>query len=154
MKKALFISFLIIISIQISAQELSDSAKVATTLEEMFTACNSSEPEEGSGTEQIIFDRLAPYIISMSKDDRKRKKMAADYNIPYERRNIDVTGKIIKKWLDEFNYYKIKSYSTQTKDNGEYWHALEVVFDSKEKTVTKIFAFIKIGDSFLLGDID
>ena len=154
MKKILFLSILIIAALQIKAQPLSDSANVSITLEEMFTACNSSEPEAGSGNDEIIFERLAPYIVSMSKDDRKRKKMAADYNIPYERWNIDATGKIIKKWLDDYDNYKITAYLTQTKENGEQWHALELVFTKKEVAAKKIFAFLKIGDSFLLGDID
>ncbi len=154
MKKVLFVSFLLIVFTHIKAQQVSDSAKLATTLEEMFTVCNSSEPEEASGTGEIIFERLAPYIASMSKDERKRKKMAADYNIPYERQNINAIGKNIKKYLDDYDNYKITSYLTQIKKNGEHWHALELVFNKKEKSITKIFAFLKIGDSFLLGDID
>jgi hypothetical protein len=154
MKQLVTLLLFVIIANTINAQSEADSIKVATTLEEIFTVCNSSEPEAAIGNEQIIFERLAPYILCMSYDENRNKKMASDYNIPYDRRMTDQLGGMIKKWLDNYDSYKIGTYMTQTKDNGESWHALNVVFSRGEKKEKVIFAFLKLGDSYLLGDID
>lgn len=154
MKKLLFILLMISITYVSKAQNLTDSIKAATTLEEIFTVCNSSEPEDGSDNHQMIFERLAPYILSMSNDEHRNKKTASDYNIAYERKIVDQLGIMIKKWLENYDSYKILSYSTQTKQNGESWCALDISFKKGEHHEKVIFAFIKLGDSLLLGDID
>ncbi len=154
MKKLFFILILTVISSSFIAQEQTDSMKTATTLEEIFTICNSSQPEEATHDGEIIFERLAPYIVCMCDDKRRDKKMASDYNIPAERKIIDQFGLKIKKLLEDYDNYKITNYLTQTKDNEENWHALEIAFSKNESSKMVIFGFIKLGDSFLLGDID
>lgn len=149
----LFVIFLLFTILDIKAQSTSDSTQLVTTLEELFTVCNSSEPEI-KGSTQIMFDRLAPYLLYCCADEARKGKEAFDYNIADDRRQVDMMGAKIKKWLDDFDSYSIKKYMTQTKSNGNTWHALNVVFKKGEITESKIFAFLKIGDSFLLGDID
>ncbi|NJO87912.1 MAG: hypothetical protein HC831_02335 [Chloroflexia bacterium] len=74
--------------------------------------------------------------------------MAADYNIPAERKIIDQFGAEIKKWLEDYDNYKITKYMTQTKGNGENWHALEIAFSKNKNSKKVIFGFIRLGDSF------
>jgi hemerythrin superfamily protein len=154
MKKLSFTLLISVISISFIGQEQSDSIKAATTLEEIITICNSSGPDEATNDEEIIFERLAPYIVCICEDGRKDKKMASDYNIPAERKIIDKFGTEIKQWLDDYDNYKITKYMTQTKGNEENWHTLEIVFSKNKKNKKVIFGFIKLGDSFLLGKID
>ena len=78
MNKFVFMLVFSLIAVSITSQEQTDSMKVANTLEEIFTVCNSSEPETGSADEAIIFERLAPYIVSMSDNESRNKKKAAD----------------------------------------------------------------------------
>lgn len=147
------IPFFIFIAQDVFAQFESDSIQLVTTLEEMFTVCNSSSPEMES-SDIIIFDRLAPYLLYCCEDKTRKGKEAFDYNKVADRRQVDQMGNTIKDWLDSFDSYTVKKYMTQTKKDGTIWYALAVEFKNKNASEEKIFAFLKIGDSFLLGDID
>lgn len=154
MKQVTIIFLMFLMPFAITAQLKTDSLKVTAALEEIFTVCNSSSHDEGSDKQQIIFDRLAPYILCFSEDVHRNKKAAADYNKPSERKYVNQFGESIKRWLDDYDNYKINNHLTQTKANGENWHALEVEFSKNKKRKKAIFGFMKLGDSFLLGDID
>jgi len=149
----LLVIVLIFTALNIKAQTENDSVQLVTTLEELFTVCNSSEAGVG-GNSEIIFDRLAPYLLYCCADEARKGKEAFDYNIADDRRQVDMLGAKIKKWLDDYDSYTVKKFMTQTKSNGNKWYALNIVFKKGEAKESKIFAFLKIGDHFLLGDID
>lgn len=147
--------FLILLSIifinNIYGQEQSDSLKAATTLEELFTACNSSSPV-GNSEEIIVFDRVAPYIVYNGPDELKNWKIACDYNKLDDRRIVDAFGKQIKNWLDEYESYKLIEHE-HSKEGKIFWHELVVEFENGKHTLKKAFHFIEVGNKYLLGKI-
>lgn len=153
MKTVILLPFFLFIIQDVHAQLESDSIQVVTTLEEMFTVCNSSSPEI-NGSDVIIFDRLAPYLSYCCEDESRKGKEAFDYNKADDRRQVDEIGNKIKNWLESFDSYSVKKYMTQAKKDGTVWYGLVIEFKNKNTNEEKVFAFLKIGGSFLLGDID
>ena len=49
--------------------------------------------------------------------------------------------------------YEIEGYESDEESEGE-WHMLHVRFDTHEMEERRSFAFLPIGGTFLLGDID
>lgn len=147
--------FLVFISIfvinNLHAQEQPDSLKAATTLEELFTACNSSSPQ-GNSEEIIVFDRVAPYIVYNGSDELRNWKIACDYNKLDDRKIVDSFGKQIKNWLDEYESYKLIGHE-HSKEGKLFWHELIVQFEKDKQTLKKSFHFIEVGNKYLLGKI-
>lgn len=150
--RSLLIALFTILITPMFAQEQTDSLKASTTLEELFTACNSSS-HQGDTEDIIVFDRLASYIVFNGEDDDKKWKIACDYNKLDDRKIVDAFGKIVKAWLDDYSSYKITSYEKHIQDGGV-WHVLFVTFVKEKEELNKIFEFIELGDKFLLGNIE
>ena len=104
MKNLFFLLFFVLAVYGLNAQPQTDSTKVVNTLQELFTVCNSAGPE-GEGVGNIVFERVAPHIVYRGKDISQKWKVACDYNKAEDRKHVDLTGKRIKKWLDEIDSY-------------------------------------------------
>jgi hypothetical protein len=152
MKKFLFSVIALFPFLTALAQANADSLAAETTLEELFTVCNSVSPE-GEDTSVVIFERLAPYILFNGNDVTRKNKMACDYNKVDDRKLVDKTGLVIKNWLDVISEFKVVKYQNVKKDNLE-WHILIVSSKPSNKVKDKAFGFIKIKDKFLLGNIE
>lgn len=89
-----------------------DSLAVENTLEELFTVCNSMVGE-GENTYQIIFERLAPYILYTGNDAARNSKDACDYNKTEDRKLVDNMGNKLVNWLEQISVYKVLKFNQQ-----------------------------------------
>jgi hypothetical protein len=137
-----FLSFYVV-----NSQTNKDSLEVTNTLEEIITVCNSALPE-GENQTEIIFERLAPYIVYTGTDAAKNNKVACDYNKSIERKIVDKWGLDLKKWLDLISEYKVTGFKSSKNKDNQLSCTLNVGYKPSGKT--KVFEFIKISDKFLL----
>lgn len=92
---------------------------------------------------------LAQYFCNGKRDK------AADYSNPDDKRNVDELGGRLKTLLDVSQGYDFIKSDTQSKANGEEWVAWQVDFKAAGTTASSlVFGFKKLGDTYLLGDID
>jgi hypothetical protein len=152
MKKFLFALLAILPYFNAMTQSKADSLAVETTMEELFTVCNSVVPE-GEDPNVIIFERLAPYILYSGKDAARNKKSACDYNKVEDRKLVDKIGLDLKNWLDKISEFKVVKYQKTKKDNIDL-HTLSVTHKPANGSKIKMFSFVKIGEKYLLLKID
>jgi hypothetical protein len=152
MKKLLFTIFAFAPVYFLSAQVNADSLDTETTLEELFTVCNSSLPESNNQGE-IIFERLAPYILYVGTDATKNNKSGCDYNKVEDRKLVDKMGYSLKSWLDKISDFKVVKYQKTKKDNLD-WHIIILEYKPLNGGKNKVFSFIKVKDKFLLSKFE
>ena len=152
MRKITFTIFILFSFFRISAQNSADSLAVETTLEELITVCNSVMPEGENGGE-IIFERLAPYVLYTGADAARKNKSGCDYNKVEDRKLVNGTGNTVKNWLEQISDFKVTKYQLVKKDNLD-WHCLTVSFKPVNGGKNKLFYFIKVKDKFLLGKME
>jgi len=130
-----------------------DSVKVAKTLKELLQICktvNFGDPKVGStGT----FYKAAPYIVYRGEDQQRKWKTMADYKKAEDKKGVDEVCYRINSTVNQDSNYRIIKYATEKESEGT-WHVLTVSYLKKGKTKTAIFAFLRIGGRYGLGDID
>jgi len=135
-----------------SAQTNSDSLVVETTMEELFTICNSVVPE-GEIPDEIIFERLAPYILYNGNDAKRKNKTACDYNKVEDRKLVDKIGLSLAKWLENISDFKVVKFEIEKKGNKTYF-ILTINHKPLNNDKDKLFYFVKIQDKFLLDKLE
>jgi hypothetical protein len=152
MKSFLIAIILIMPFISASAQRNADSLEVENTLEELFTVCNSVLPE-GENVADLIFERVAPYILYFGNDASRNYKSVCDYNKTEDRKLVDKIGLELKNWLDQISDFKVIKYQIKHESNFD-WHSLTISYKPASGNNNKIFYFVKLKDKFLLGKIE
>ena len=130
-----------------------DSAQVAKTLKEIFTACLAFDFTDPKVQEMGPFYKAAPYILYRGEDKSRSWKDFANYKNPDERKGVNEVCERINGTVNRDKNFIITKYFTETESEGT-WHVLMVTYDKKGVTKKAAFAFLKIGDKFGLGDID
>lgn len=150
----ILISFSFFLPVCLKAQEVNgDSLNAAKTLKEIFTICRSVNFADPKVIELGLFYKAAPYIIYRGADKNREWKDFANYKNPDERKGVDDICLRINGTVNRDINYKILKYFTEKESEGT-WHVLLVSYDKKGVTKKAVFAFLKIGDRFGLGDID
>ena len=138
----------------VSAQEPAvDSLNVANTLKELFTICRTVDFSDPKVIELGLFYKAAPYIMYHGTDSSRAWKSCANYKNVDERKEVDDICLRINGTVNRDRDFRITRYFTQKEEEGT-WYLLLVAYDKKGVTKTAVFAFLKIGDRFALGDID
>jgi hypothetical protein len=146
--KKLVIAILTFLSFHVAySQTNKDSLEVTNTLEEIITVCNSALPE-GENQTEIIFERLAPYILYKGTDAARNSKVACDYNKSLERNIVNKWGLEIKKWLDLISEYKVIGFKSSKNNENQLSCFLTVSYKPSGKN--KVLEFVKIKDKFLM----
>jgi hypothetical protein len=151
MKASHFFVSLLFLSASFKAKA-QDSARVADTFKELLAICrvDFSDPKV---QELGLFYKAAPHIVYRGDDEKRKWKAAANYADPKEKDQVNHICYKINETVNQDSSYKIVGYITQNESEGK-WHGLMVTYVKKGKEKKAIFAFLKIGDRFLLGDID
>jgi hypothetical protein len=152
MKSLIFTILSLVIFVSVQAQKQSDSVAVYAVLEEVFTVCNSSNPD-GENSEIINFERLSKYILYSGNDAVRKGKLACDYNKPEDHKLVDDAGKKIKTWLDNIENYKLVKYSIK-KEGSSNIYMLLLTCKTTDAKKEKMFSFIKINENYLLSEIN
>jgi hypothetical protein len=132
----------------------SDSAQVAKTLHDLLRICRTVDFADPNVTKLGTFYKAAPYIVYRGDDKSRAWKVMADYTKEYDRKGVDDICERINRTANRDSAgYKITKYITKKESEGT-WHVLMVTYKVKGIEKNAIYAFLKIGNKFGLGDID
>ena len=132
---------------------VADSLKLVKTFKELLTICRTVDFADPKVKELGLFYKAAPYVIYQGEDKNREWKDFANYKNEPERKGVDETCLRINGTVNRDQSYKIEGYLTKNESEG-IWHVLLISYLKKGVTKKMIFAFLKIGDRFGLGDID
>ena len=131
-----------------------DSTQLAKTLHELLLICRSVNFADPKVTKLGTFYNAAPYIVYRGDDKKRAWKVIADYTNEYEKKGVDdICERINRTANQDSSGYKIIKYFTEKESEGT-WHVLMVSYKKKGVEKTAAYAFLKIGNKFVLGDID
>jgi hypothetical protein len=149
----LLMPFMIGFHLKVQAQK-ADSAKVANTLHELLRICRSVDFTNPNVTQTGIFYKAAPYVVYRGEDKKRAWKSMANYKNEQEKNGVDKVCERINRTVNQDSAgYKITGYKTEKESEGV-WHVLMVSYRVKDIEKKAVFAFLKIGNQFGLGDID
>lgn len=152
--KHIVIIFLSVFSIRSNAQESKDdSTKVVNTFRQLLSICKNANLSDNQSFNKGPFAKAAKYFIYRGDDKKRAWKEFSNYNNAEDRENIDKACFRINRTINQASTYKIIKYFTKTESEGK-WHAIVVSYKKNGKDKEALFAFLKIGSRFGLGDID
>lgn len=150
MKRLLFICFCLYSSAK--AQQ-ADSLKVVTAFRELLQICRTVDFNDPKVRTEGIFYKAARYIVYRGADKKRNWKSMANYANAEEKKGVDEVCYRINASVNRDSNYHIIKYETQKESEGV-WHVLVVSYLKKGVQKEAIFAFLKIGGRYGLGDID
>lgn len=156
MKTKYFIITLVAIAtiFQAKAQKSStDSSQVAIKLKKLLTICKTVDFANKKVTDSGLFYKAAHYIVYRGEDKKRAWKDVSNYNDKEEKKHVDEVCYRINSSINQDSTYKIVKYFTEKESEGT-WHVLMVTYKRKGVEKKTAFAFLKINNSFCLGDID
>ena len=131
-----------------------DSAAVAKTLHDLLRICRTVDFADPNVTKLGTFYKAAPYIVYRGDDKKRAWKVMSDYTNDYEKRGVDDVCERINRTANlDSTGYKITKYIAEKESEGT-WHVLMVSYKVKGVDKKAVYAFLKIGNKFGLGDID
>ena len=141
MKTTAVLVLFLLFSVSLQAQNRRDKRKVKATIQKMFSIV-----EEGKSME------LAKYIVYRGDDrDRKWKDYCRYENLQEKHQVQSIHQRIVDRYLP-YDYKFIK-FLSQKESEGE-WLVWQLNFQTDKGLKEVYFAFLKVGDKYLLGDID
>lgn len=126
-------------------EEMPPPASVVHAFEQLVTAASRDKK---------TVDAFAALVVARGDDEDREWKAPADPNRPDERRFVESALESIRTLMEASRGdFEIEGYESEEESEGT-WHVLRVRFDTHEMEEHRSFAFLPIGGSFLLGDID
>ena len=155
MKTARFtvLFFLLAVPAILAAQTPADSLKVVKTMKALLAICKSVDLNDPKTTSLGAFYKAAPYIIYHGDDKQRAWKEVCNYANADDKKGVDEACYIINQTIGLDANYRVVKYTTKKESEG-LWHVLFVTYKKKAVQKKAIYAFLKIGDRFGLGDID
>jgi len=142
MKKFLILLFTCLVFQSAFATNPENEEALKQEFEKMLEYCRSSQD-----------DKVANYIVYRGDDEARNWNDALNYEDESEREKIVRFRKdIVKDYLKYTNIEYLK-YMEQ-EQNGKMWYVLQVKFSNETENETVYFAFLKINENFVIGDID
>jgi hypothetical protein len=152
MKSKYFFISLVFIFLTLAAKA-QDSAKVADSFKELLLICKNVDFGDPKVQELGLFYKAAPFIVYQGDDEKRKWKTPANYNNSKEKEQVNNICYKINETVNQDSSYQIIKYLTQNESEGK-WHVLLINYVRKGKERKAVYAFLKIDDKFLLGDID
>jgi hypothetical protein len=133
----------------IACGEKSDEESVKDTAKTLIETVKKLDVEGTIEDNEEYFRVVAPHLAYRGPDKNRSWKDGLNYDNPDEREMIaDYMEDIYDMFrgVDNYTFGKIE---TETESEGT-WYILEINI----KSSTRYFAFLKVNDTFILGDID
>ena len=131
-----------------------DSAQVTKTLHELLRICRTVNFADPNVIKLGTFYKAAPYIVYRGDDKSRSWKVMSDYTKEYDKKGVDdICERINRTANQDSSGYKIINYRSEKESEGT-WHVLMVSYKKKGVEKKAVYAFLKIGNKFGLGDID
>jgi len=129
----------------VSAQQQAVEARLADLL------AAASAPEASAAT-------VAPFLVARGEDKTREWKVPADISIESERAYVESALANLKGLLSEVRQpdgslaYEVIEFVVEAESEGQ-WHVLMVEFETGDEQEA-MFAFLPLGETYYLGDID
>lgn len=131
-----------------------DSAQVAKTLHELLRICRTVDFADPNVIKLGTFYKAAPYIVYRGDDKSRSWKVMSDYTKEYDKKGVDdICERINRTANQDSSGYKIINYRSEKESEGT-WQVLMVSYKKNGVEKKAVYAFLKIGNKFGLGDID
>ena len=104
-------------------------------------------------------ETIAPFLIARTDDDARQWKVAVDPSRPGERAHAESVLGTLRGLMDGARgpsggvEYETLEFVVEPESEG-IWHVLRVEFKGGERPVEGFFAFLPLGGTYLLGDIE
>jgi hypothetical protein len=147
---------LVFVGIAATAQPNSsaDSTAVAKALRELADICKNVDFADPKVQQLGTFYKAAPYVIYRGSNTQRKWKAFCNYRLKEDKEAVDNVCLRINRTINQPGGYTIAQYIVQKESEGT-WHGLEVNYtDPQGRPQKALFAFLKIGKRFGLGDID
>jgi len=150
--KSFYLTLLLVTALILNncAQDKGDKAAVRETVKNLIAAC-SVDWLDDKVTELGMFYKAAQYIVYRGEDESRKWKDFANYEDEKEKQYVDDVCYRINTIIGGGDI-EFGKFSTEDESEGT-WYVQEVKY-GQDFQKTAIFAFLKIGDRFALGDID
>lgn len=150
----LFITITFAFPLFIKAQSTkADSSAVAATFRSLLDICKNVDFSDPKTQKLGMFYKAARYIVYRGDDKKRAWKVFANYSNAEEKKGVDEICTRINGSVNRDSSYTISRYFTEKESEGT-WHVLMVNYRRNGIEKKAAFAFLKIGNSFGLGDID
>ncbi len=107
-----------------------------------------------ASSDSTTVERFAQNIVARTDDPEREWNAPADPSRPNEREFVESALASIRILMEgSHGDFEIDGYEIEEESEGE-WHVLHVRFDTHDIDVRRSFAFLPVGNSLLLGDID
>ncbi len=156
MKKiSIFISLIcLMLAGNASGQSIAtDSAQVAKAFKELLAICKRVQAADAGTQAKEGFSKAAAYIAYRGSDAKRKWKDCSNYALPEEKERVDDMCFGINGSVNRDPDYVIAGY-LQKKESEGTWHTLIVNYTKSGKAKQIHFAFLRIKDRFVLGDIN
>lgn len=130
-----------------------DSLALAKRFVELLNICKNVDFGDPKTSSAGLFYKAAPYIVYRGDDKKRAWKSFANYSDVTEKKGVDEICTRINETVNRDANYTIAQYRTEKESEG-IWHLLMVNYVNNGKAGNLVFAFLKIGGKFGLGDID
>ncbi len=149
----LFIASFVLLTFVEAQIKQADSAAVANTFKDLLAVSKNVDFADPKTTELGTFYKAAGYVVYRGDDKGRAWKTFANYKNADEKKGVDEVCAKINQTVNQDNNYKITKYSTEKESEGV-WHILYVSYKKNGAKKNALFAFLKIGNHYGLGDID
>jgi len=161
MYRIAFLLVFVSLSLPLFAQEVSDpqnhpdAQAVKKAMEELFKVCGNVDGNDPKVAELGPFYKADHYVVYRGPDKEREWKDFANYSNPDERKNVDGVCVRINETINRSESYRFSRF-LMGKRGGMTWYVWQVFYKEKEgdEEIEAIFAFLKIGGDYALGDID
>jgi hypothetical protein len=149
----LFITAFALLSLTKAQNKQADSTAAATTLRSLLSVCKNVDFADSNTMKLGVFYKAAPYIIYQGSDKERAWKVFANYRNAEDKEGVDEVCTRINESVNRDSSYQIVKYFTEKESEG-IWHMLMISYKKNGAEKKVVFAFLKIGKRFGLGDID
>ena len=151
--KTFILTIIILFSVTFIKAQNKDSVEVVKTTKEIFKMTQSIDWLDDNVIDLGMFYKLGPYMVYRGSDKTREWKDTCNYRNKLEQRYVDDVCYRINSTVNQGAEPKFGNFNTKTESEGK-WYTIEVKFFYKGQQRTTIFAYLKIYDRFVLGDID
>ena len=135
------------------SQAMLDSLGAVTAMKNLLAVCKSVDFADPKTTSLGTFYKAAQYIVYRGDNRKRAWKEFANYRKAEDKRGVDEICAKINETVNRDANYQVIKYQTKKESEG-LWHILFVTYKKQGVEKHAIYAFLKIGKRFGLGDID
>jgi hypothetical protein len=149
----LFIASFVLLTFVKAQNKQADSTAVAATFKTLLDLSKNVDFADPKTTSMGALYKAADYVVYRGDDKARAWKAFANYKNAEEKKAVDEVCTKINQTVNQDANYRITKYAIEKESEGT-WYILYVSYKKDGANKNALFAFLKIGNRFGLGDID